>query len=173
MTKHSTAWIKIKRGLGSFAGGEEGTQLIEFAIALPFLVLMFAGAVELGRLFYTYTTLTKATVVGARYLSAPAISALGSSGYDPQDIAAAKNLMICGVAASCSGQPSIVNGLGTGNISITAPPDVVGVRYVTVTINYTYAPKVFNLAGLTGVSQLSLNYSLTPQTTMRYLRDTE
>lgn len=171
MTKHITAWLKVKRGLRSFGRGEEGTQLIEFAIAFPFLLFMFAGAVEMGRLFHTYTTLTKATDVGARYLSSP-VNAVGISGYDISDVTAAKNLMVCGVAASCSGINPIVSDFDATDITITPPPDINGVRYVTVTINYAYTPKVFNLAGM-GFAGPSLNYALTPQTTMRYLRDSQ
>ncbi len=163
--------MKVRRALRGFALREDGTQLIEFTIAFPFLLLMFAGAVEMGRLFYTYTTLTKATVVGARYLSSAGI-APGNTNYDQGDIDAAKNLMICGVALSCSGNP-IVAGLGINNITITPPPTTGSVRFVTVTISYAYTPKVFDLAGMTGNSSLSLNYTLTPQTTMRYLRNAE
>jgi Flp pilus assembly protein TadG len=163
-----SGWMKVTRTLRQFALREDGTQLIEFTIAFPFLLLMFAGTVEMGRLFYTYTTLTKATVVGVRYLSSVPI---GTTGYAQTDIDAAKNLMICGVAASCSGLNPIVAGLGTGNITITPPPTSGSVRYVTVTISYAYTPKVFNLSAMTGSSSLSLNYTLTPQTTMRYMLD--
>lgn len=159
-------WMKARRALRLFAIREDGTQLIEFTIAFPFLLLMFAGAVEMGRLFYTYTTLTKATVVGVRYLSS---SSLGPSGYNPLDIDAAKNLMVCGVAASCS--TTIVNGFDTADITITPPPTSGNVRYVTVSISYAYTPKVFNLGAMTGIGSLSLNYTLTPQTTMRYMLD--
>lgn len=161
---------KLKRRLQLFVACENGTQLIEFTIAFPFLLLMFAGAVELGRLFYTYTTLTKATVVGVRYLSSPT-TPVGPSGYSNADINAAKNLMICGVQNSCSGLNPVVNGLAAGNITITPPPTIGNVRYVTVSISYNYTPLVFNLAAMTGVQSLSLNYTLTPQTTMRYLLD--
>ena len=171
MRKHYTIWMKTRRALCAFARGEEGTQLIEFALAFPFLLFMFAGAIEMGRLFQTYTTLTKATDVGARYLSAP-VNAIGVSGYDPTDLAAAKNLMVCGVAASCSGVNPIVSGFSTTNITVTPPPLTGSVRYVTVTISYTYTPKVFNLAAM-GFAGPSLNYTLTPQTTMRYLRDSQ
>jgi hypothetical protein len=109
--------------------------------------------------------------VGARYLSAP-VNAIGVSGYDPTDLAAAKNLMVCGVAASCSGVNPIVSGFSTTNITVTPPPLTGSVRYVTVTISYTYTPKVFNLAAM-GFAGPSLNYTLTPQTTMRYLRDSQ
>ena len=167
----TTVTAKV-RAVGIFARDQDGTQLIEFAIALPFLVLMFAGAIELGRLFYTYTALTKSTVVGARYLSSP-VSPVNATGYSAADINTAKNLMVCGVAANCVGQTPIVNGFAAANITITPPADTPGVRYVTVSVSYAYSPKVFNLAGLTGVSSLSLNYTLTPETTMRYLRDAE
>src|SRR5258706_11982281 len=165
--------MKVRRALRGFALREDGTQLIEFTIAFPFLLFMFAGAIEMGRLFYTYTTLTKATVVGARYLSSPGV-AVGNTGvFDQTDIDNAKNLMICGVAASCSGLNPIVAGLGTGNITISPLPTTGSVRYFTVTISYAYTPKVFDLAGMTGNSSVSLNYTLTPQTTMRYLRNAE
>jgi Flp pilus assembly protein TadG len=163
---------KIWRTCSLLPRREDGSQLIEFAIALPFLVLMFAGAIELGRLFQTYTTLTKSTVVGARYLSSPVI-AVDATGYAASDINAAKNLMVCGRAASCDNQTPIVSGFTDANITITPPPNTTGVRYVTVSVSYTYSPKVFNLAGLTGLSGLSLSYTMTPQNTMRYLRDSE
>ncbi len=60
---------KLPRYLRTFLKQEHGTQMIELAFVLPVLVLLFAGTTELGRLFYTYTTLAKATEVGARYLS--------------------------------------------------------------------------------------------------------
>lgn len=172
MNGPDTVRRKVWRTCSLLGREENGSQLIEFAIALPFLVLMFAGAIELGRVFHTYTTLTKSTVVGARYLSSPVV-ALDATGYAASDINIAKNLMICGVAANCVNQTPIVTGLTAANITITPPPNTPGVRYVTVSISYTYAPKVFNLAGLTSIAGLSLNYTMTPQNTMRYLRDSE
>lgn len=169
MRRNITKWVRLSRHLRVFAVCEEGTQLIEFTLALPFLLLMFAGAVEIGRLFSTYTTLSKATVVGARYLSTPT-SPVNSTGYSASDINIAKNLMICG-ATNCTGQPSIVNGLGAEDITITPPPATGGIRYVTVTVTYSYAPLVFDLGAMTGIQNLSLSYTLTPKTTMRYLLD--
>ncbi|MGI9167962.1 MAG: TadE/TadG family type IV pilus assembly protein, partial [Pyrinomonadaceae bacterium] len=168
--RRTTAWGKLKRRLRLLAVCEDGTQLIEFAIALPFLLLMFAGSVEIGRMFYTYTTLTKSTMVGAQYLSSP-MSPVSGSGYSAADINIAKNLMICGVAANCNQETPIVSGLAAGNIIITAPPVSAGVRYVTVQVTYNYTPLVFDLGAMTGVQNLSLNYTLTPQTKMRYMLD--
>src|SRR5688572_8451173 len=143
MTRTRTARLSMRRAFVSFVNCEQGTQLIEFAIALPFFLLMFAGAIELGRLFYTYTALTKATVVGARHLSSPVIAFDGTS-YAAGDITSAKNLMICGVAGNCAGSNPIVPGFTASNITITPPPDTPGVRYVTVSVSYAYTPKVFD-----------------------------
>lgn len=144
---------------------EDGTQMIEFAIVLPILLLLFAGATELGRMFHQYTTLSKATRAGSRYLSTVQ-SVSGST-------ANAKNIVLCGNAAGCGGQNQpavIVPGLTAANIIVTPPPaGVGGVRYVTVEIdNYNYTPLVFNLNAMTGSS--SFNVELDPKTTMRYMR---
>ena len=52
-----------------FARSERGTQLVELAIVLPVLLVLFGATAEFGRFFYTYQTLSKATRVGARYLT--------------------------------------------------------------------------------------------------------
>jgi Flp pilus assembly protein TadG len=145
---------------------ERGTQMIEFALLLPFLIFLFAGAVELGRMFYTYTTLQKSTVVGARYLST--VLAPGGT-YSSADTNTATNLIVCGVRSSaadgCTGQNPIANNFTSANITITSPGTGVGTRYVTVTVTYAYQPLVFNLSNLTGVQQ----FTFTPAITMRYM----
>jgi len=149
-----------------FLNSERGTQLIEFAIVFPVLLLMFASAVEIGRMFYTYTTLQKSTEGAARYLSsvqAPAGTFAGT------DTTTATNMVVCGIAASCSGQTPIVSGLQAANVTITSPGAGVGLRYVTVTVNYAYTPLVFNLAAMTGSQNLSLNFTFTPSIKMRYM----
>jgi len=142
---------------------DDGTQLIEFAIVFPVLLLLFAGTTELGRLFYTYTTLAKATRGGARYLTL--VTDVNTS------TTAGKNLVMCGNAGGCggAGQPAvIVPNLTVNNIVVT-PTTVTGVKYVTVSITgYTYAPLVFNLNAMTGGN---FNITLTPSTTMRYMRN--
>ena len=150
----------------SFFKCERGTQLLEFALLLPFLIVLFASAVEMGRMFYTYTTLQKSTEVGARYLSSAKVSA-GS--YATADTDTAKNLVVCGVAGSCSGQIPVAKNLTASNVTITNPGTSLGTRYVTVKVTYAYQPLVFNLGTLTGNSNLSLNFTFTPTITMRYM----
>lgn len=157
---------KVRR----FLKCERGTQMIEFALLLPFLIVLFASAVEMGRMFYTYTTLQKSTEVGARFLST---QQLASGNYATGDVNIAKNLVVCGVPSSaadgCSGQPPVVTNLAIGNVAVTNPGSALGPRYVTVTVTYDYQPLVFNLGNMTGSQALSLNFTFTPSIKMRYL----
>jgi TadE-like protein. len=140
--------------------------MLEFAFLLPFLILFFAGITEMGRMFYTYTTLNKAVEVGARYLSSAPVSA---GNYATADTDAAKNLVVCG-KASCTGEPVVANNLSTTNVTITAPGTAIGTRYVTVTVTYNYTPLIWNLSHLAGSGSLSLNFTFTPTVTMRYMQ---
>jgi len=113
-------------------------------------------------LFYTYTTLAKATRAGARYLST--VQNVGTS------TGAAKNVVMCGNAAGCggSGQPAVILPNLTANKIVVTPP-VAGapVKYVTVEITgYNYQFLVFNLNVLTGGN---FNIPLSPSTRMRYM----
>jgi hypothetical protein len=44
-----------------------GQELVEFALVLPLLLLVVFGAVDLGRLFHAYITISNAAREGARY----------------------------------------------------------------------------------------------------------
>jgi Flp pilus assembly pilin Flp len=155
---------RFKKILRGFFKRENGTQMIEFAIIFPVLLLMFAGVTELGRMFYTYNTLAKATRSGARYLSTVPSVSFSS--------AAAKNIVMCGNAAGCGGvnQPAvIVPNLTVNNIVITPPVTGATVKYVDVAITgYSYQPLVFDLNAMTGGN---FNISLAPNTRMRYMRN--
>jgi len=154
---------KLVRKLQELFRRDDGTQMIEFAIVFPVLLLLFAGTAELGRLFYTYTSLAKATRGGARYLSLATDVNFSTN--------AGKNIVMCGNASGCggAGQPAvIVPNLNANNIVVTPPVNGVGVKYVTVAITgYQYQPLVFNLNAMTGGN---FNLTLTPSTTMRYMR---
>jgi Flp pilus assembly protein TadG len=158
----------MTRRVKVFLKCEQGTQMIEFAFLLPFLILLFAGAVEMGRMFYTYTTLQKSTEVGARYLSTMLVQTDGT--YVTTDTTAAKNLVVYGRTDCTSGcSTPIANSLSTSNVAITPPGTSTGTRYVTVTVTYPYKPLVFDLGSMTGSQQLSLNFTFTPSITMRYM----
>jgi len=53
----------------------EGNALVEFALVLPLLLLIFAGIVDFGFLFQRYEVLTNAAREGARISALPGYSA--------------------------------------------------------------------------------------------------
>jgi len=156
---------------------ERGSSVVELAIVFPILLLLFVGTAELGRLFYTYTTLAKATKVGARFLS----TEKDAESTDATTIAAVKlraqSLVVCGFEsctnADGSSKSSIVTGLATSNVLVTLPnttPGFIGPRYVKVEIqNFTFQPGVFNVAGATDSPSSTFYFALKPGTQMRYM----
>ena len=144
-----------------FVRHERGTQLVELALVLPIMLMLFASIAEFGNFFYTYTTLDKATRGGARYLV--------SKPFNAMQQANAASLVVYGDAnAGCSGTP-ILNGLTCSNVSITGIggsagyPDRVSVQIV----NFQYQPLI-DLGRLTHRA-ISLNVNVSPSTTMHYL----
>jgi hypothetical protein len=149
---------RAARRAGRLARCEEGTQLVELAIVLPILLVMFGAVAEFGRFFYTYETLSKATRSGARYLS----TEVNGTTAD----AAARNLVVYGNTAG-AGRP-LVGGLDASHVEITreggspALPERVTVRIE----GFVYQP-LFDLGGLVGSRAVSLNVEVRPSTTMR------
>jgi hypothetical protein len=149
-------------GLIRFRRDEQGVQLLELAIVLPIMLLMFAGIAEFGRYFYEYTTLAKGARLGARYLASKSVSS-GTDWEGP-----AKNLVVYGNVGG-TGNP-ILPGLSPGNIDIqyaggpVSLPDTVTVRI----INYQHE-SLFDLGGFLNSGSLSLNVDVKPSVTMRFL----
>lgn len=59
--RHRPAWIRIARGT------QRGQSVIEFALALPVMLLVTLGAVDVGRVFFDYIGLRTAAMEGALY----------------------------------------------------------------------------------------------------------
>ena len=134
---------------------ERGTQLVELAIVIPVAVLLLASVAEFGRFFYTYTTLSKATRAGARYLI---------SQTPGKKDAAAQNLVVYG--STTGGTKPVVDKLGTANVKVIYDS---AAKTTTVRIeNYIYEP-IFDLGKLTKNSSLSLAVNVGASTTMHQL----
>ena len=158
------ARFQLTRRLRRFARRERGTQLVELAIVLPIFVLLFAATAEFGRFFYTYTTLAKATRVGARYLMSQPANVMDDN---------AKRLVICGKTTACTAADAVMSGLNMEQVKIDraggAPglPDTINVRIE----NFYYEP-IFDLGKLIGNPALSLKIQVTPSTMMQALSTT-
>src|SRR5882724_12802344 len=112
----------LKYRMSRIVRPEDGSSIIELAIVFPILLILFVGTAELGRLFYTYTTLAKATDVGARYLSTSRNAVNGTATEITTEKTTAKNLVVYGckdrAVAPCSTTPPIAVGLTTANVNV-------------------------------------------------------
>jgi Flp pilus assembly protein TadG len=86
---------------------QHGVAAVEAAFLVVPLVILLLGIAELGRVFYQYNTIAKATRDGARYLSMLA----PGTGH-----AAAKCLVVTG-SPTCAGS-SLAEGLAVSQVSI-------------------------------------------------------
>lgn len=174
---------RLKKQLCRLSRRENGNATVELAIVFPVLLLLFVGTAELGRLFYTYTTLAKATKTGARFLSnADCLRETDAEALRLCKLQA-QSLVVCGYE-SCSGngpdgnaKKPLVDGLNMGDpsqsVSVTVFTQTEGtdvITYVSVQIqNYNYPRGVFTLSGVTGAADSVIYRALTPRTTLRYL----
>lgn len=143
-----------------FRGGERGAVLAELVIVLPIMLVMFAGVAEFGQYYYQYSTLAKATRLGARFLATAAA--------DGTDDVAAKNLVVYGNTAG-TGSP-IVNGLATTNITISRAGVVSAIpATVSVSISGFKHQPLFNIGKMIKSASFTMNLDVKPSTTMRYL----
>ena len=156
-------WRMLCKKITAFSQDDRGLQLVELALTLPVLILLFAAVAEFGRYFQSYTTLAKGSRVAARHLA--------TARYAGCEDAAAKNLVVYGNLAG-TGDP-IVNGLTTGNVTISRHTEGGALTTgfpATVTIEITdfkHTP-IFDLGALMH-SSLSLNIDMKASATMRYL----
>ena len=148
-----------------FARNESGGTLAELAILIPFLIVMVAAVAELGRLFQTYTTLSKSTRAAARYLS--------NNAYDATHITLAKNIAVCG-KTDCTGVAPVAKNLTADQIVVAPDAEFAAgggsgnPTSVTIAINnYNFQP-LFNLAALLQADRFT-NLPIGSSTTMYYM----
>ena len=148
--------------LNRFRRDERGVQLLELALVLPILLVLFGAVAEFGRYFYEYTTVAKAARVGARFLASKSV--LSAKNYE----ADAKNIVVYGNIAG-TGDP-VLTGLTPGNVDVQYEGGTAGVPdTVTVSIIDYEHESIIDLGGLLKNSSLSLNVDVKPSVTMRFL----
>lgn len=152
--------------LTRFRRNEQGVQLVEAAIVVPIMLMLFGAVAEFGRYFNEYSTAAKAARLGARFMIT---KSLDSNQADWNGLA--KKLVVYG-NTSGTGSP-VLPGMTEGNVDIVYS----GGSYVngngtpakvTVTIiNYKHQP-IFDLAKFTK-GTFSLAVDVKPSVTMGYL----
>ncbi len=102
---------------------ELGNALIEFAVSLALLAVMFAGIFEIGYSFYTYAALQNAVRAGARY------AALQSGANAAEVAKAVRNMVVYGDPAPADRAKPLVSGLTTDHVELIDGP---GIRTVAL-----------------------------------------
>jgi Flp pilus assembly protein TadG len=121
---------------GRFAG-EAGSELVEFALALPILLLVVGGILDFGLLFQRYEVITNAAREGAR------LSALST--YTQADVQARVQSYIR--SANLNAAQATITAVRT---TVTVTPTL-AFNAVTVTVTYPYAYTIFGpIARLVG-----------------------
>ena len=120
---------------------QAGVALVEFALILPFLLLLSITAIELGREIWQYNTLTKSVRDSARYLS------LQTPGTK---ITQARNLAVYGNLGG-TGTP-LATGLSTSHVpnptwQTAGTTPVINTVRVTIS-GYAFTPMFANAFGM-------------------------
>jgi len=139
----------------------KGQSIVEFALVVPFLLLVVVGTIELGRAYFTYNTLSKAVREGARYVSGHL--------YDTANVwPLAQNMVVYG-NENGTGTP-VLPGLTTAMVVLTprASGTIVGPwsstnppPWVKVSVSYPYTSVIGGF--------FTLNMNFTPAVEMRYV----
>jgi Flp pilus assembly protein TadG len=123
--------------------GHHGQSLVEFALVAPILALLFLGAIDLTRAFYTYIALQNATREAARVVI--------DFPYEYDDSAAC-------TAGNQEALPYVTVSCGAGtltispaaNTSVSPPRRVPGRQPITVTATANFTPVTFMMTAVTG-----------------------
>ncbi|WP_171006391.1 TadE/TadG family type IV pilus assembly protein [Pseudomonas sp. 2FG] len=152
-------------------GAQRGVAMVEFAIALPLLLLLLLAIGEFGRMLYQYNSLLQASRDAGRFVAGKAWnSTLGQIELSSDLQTQTKNVAVYGVPSSQAGFPPVVLGLTTANVQVSS----VGAEHVQVSITYTFCPVIGNgncggsLPGFFA-NAIALNIPLTATTVMRVL----
>ncbi|OHC30168.1 MAG: pilus assembly protein TadG [Pseudomonadales bacterium RIFCSPLOWO2_12_59_9] len=147
---------------------QRGIAMVEFAIALPLLVLLLLGIAEFGRMLYQYNSLLQASRDAGRFAAGQAWNATLGKVDLPSGGALetqTKNVAVYGVPANPNGYPSVVPGLTAADVQVSAQ----GTDHVRVSISYIFQPVIgTGLPALIG-DAIPMNFPLVATTIMRAL----
>jgi len=91
-----------------------GQGIVEFALALPFLMLIMLGTIDLGRMFFDYIDMRSAVVDGAHYAARNPTNISGIETTTKETGVPANTVVSSATSGSCT------TAGGTGNVTITA-----------------------------------------------------
>ena len=149
---------------------QQGVAMVEFAIALPLLLLLLLAIGEFGRMLFQYNSLLQASRDAGRYAAGKAWNrtlgeiVLVDASRDLR--AETQNIAVYGLPVS-SGTP-VVPGLTTNDVQVSTAAGTTD--HVQVSITYTFQPVIGNvLPAFFGGDGVPLSVPLTASVVMRAL----
>lgn len=140
--------------------------MVEMAIVLPLLLLLLFAFGEFGRLLFQYNNLMQASRDAGRFAAGQAWNAtLGKIDLSATLQTNTKNVAVFGTPANPNGDPPVVPGLTTGDVSVTAA----GTDHVQVSITYTFKPVIGDALPNFYGNAVPLAFALTSTVVMRAL----
>jgi Flp pilus assembly protein TadG len=118
-----------------------GQSIVEFALALPFMLLIMVGTIDLGRMFFDYIDMRSAVVDGAQYASR---NPTDTSGISARTFEAG---IPAGTTVSTSMSGACTTTGGTGDITVSA--------------SYTFQPLTTGFLSKFGLGPVNLAASST------------
>lgn len=138
-----------------------GAVAIEFALLIIPLLLIVAGIVEFGRMFWYYDAMSKGTRDAARYLSNA--RATGPEALDGLILNRAIDLVVD--SANAANVPAFT----AAQVSVICDPACGAPDYIRVSVEYPLELGAW-IPFFSSASQVAIwDISLTPETTMRYM----
>jgi len=99
-----------------------GQSLAEFALVLPFLLILVLAAIDYGRAYFDYVSVTNAARTGASYASAGPESAADTTGI--------RNAALQELVDVLGGE--------SAQVTVATGPDTGGKPYTRVTVRHTF-----------------------------------
>lgn len=144
MNTFRLVWKHCKQ---NFQRIRQGQGMVEFALALPVLLLLMFGVIEGGRLLFFFSSISSASREGARY--GAAVGEVSGSTFQFQDCdgirAAAKRVGVFAGVQDANITIKYDNGPGSTIISNSCPPDERDIKAgsrIVVNVSVPYKPIV-------------------------------
>lgn len=145
---------------------QRGLAMVEFAIALPLLLLLLLAVGEMGRLLYQYNSLLQASRDASRFVAGQAWNrTLGRLELTDELRAQARALAVYGVPVASAGSQPLVSGLTTAQVTVGAQ----GADHVQVSISYAFRPIIGSGLPDVGYGASVLSFPLVATSVMRAL----
>lgn len=136
---------------------QRGAALVEFALLMPFMLILTLSVTEIGRAYYQYNTIAKSVREAARYLSVRARNV---------DVDKASNIVVYGNPVVTGSPPPLALGLNLTMVNATWDTAGSYPTFNTVTVSVTGYKFVSLASSVFGLQLGTINFN-TIQATMR------